>query len=64
MSSVSSGKAKYKYSVKVFLVNTKNLEKDLNDCLNNFGKYQEIINIDLSSSPTETVAVVLYREEL
>ena len=61
---VASGKAKYKYSVKVFHVNTENLEKELNDRLNTFGKYPEIINIDLSSSPTETVAVVLYREEL
>jgi len=61
--SVSLGKTKYKYSVKVFHVNTKNLEKELNDCLNTLGKYQEIIDVDLSSSPTDTVAVVLYREE-
>lgn len=62
--SVSSGKTKCKYSVKVFHVNTENLEKELNDSLNTLSKYQEIIDIDLSSSPTETVAVVLYREEL
>lgn len=61
--SVSLGKTKYKYSVKVLHVNTKNLEKELNDCLNTLGKYQEIIDVDLSSSPTDTVAVVLYREE-
>lgn len=61
---VSSGKAKYKYSVKVFHVNTENLEKELNDWLDALGRYHEVIDIKLSSSQAESIAVVLYREEL
>lgn len=58
---VSSGK-KEKYSVKVFNVNTEDLEKELNNWLDTIGKYHVIKDIVLSSSQTKSVALVLYRE--
>ncbi len=48
--------------VKVFAVNTEDLEKELNEWIKGKEKYHEIIDIELSSSQDKSVALVLYRE--
>lgn len=57
---VSTGKKKY--SVKVLNVNTEDLEKEFNNWLDALGKCHEIIDIELSSSQTKSVVLILYRE--
>lgn len=49
--------------VKVFDVNTENLEKELNEWIKGMEKYHEIIDIELSSSQDKSVALVLYQEK-
>lgn len=58
---VSKGK-KEKYSVKVFYVNTEDLEKELNDWLDTLDKYHELIDVKLSSCQNKSVAMAIIRE--
>lgn len=59
---VSKGNRKQKLFVKVFYVNPEDLEEELNDWLNIKGKYYEVIDIELSSSQSKSVLLILYRE--
>ena len=56
------GPPKQKTFVKVFHVNTEDLENELNEWIRAIEKYHEIIDIEISSSQDKTVAIVLYRE--